>query len=247
MVARDHVGIDAAHSFGALETWNCRAMVCAVVLRGAAGSPACQPCIGRARIGEQRTQGRLVAGGCVRESPPPDGEIQLLGMKQIQPVFNQPGIGTVVVRFASMKPELDTLSAKQVPAELRRERNDDRGGHRDRLLWIVRQEGQQRFGQTCKIPARNVGLVAEGVASLVVDGAEDRAGIVGLHKRARPVIDSLARYRHVVCVHHAMDETHVHPLRDQRSLTLSHILQQSQEGLRGGHECGIVADDRVLR
>ena len=56
--------------------------------------------------------------------------------------LNQRGIVTVVVRFAATKPELDTLSAKQVPAELRRERNDDLGGHRDRSLGIIRQQRQ---------------------------------------------------------------------------------------------------------
>ena len=167
-------------------------------------------------------------------------------MKQGQPVLGQRDIGAVVVRFASTQPELGALSAEQVPAVLRRERNDDLGGHRHCLLGIVGQQGQQRFGQACQVPARDVGLVAEGVASLVVDGTEHCGGVVGLHEGARPVIDRLARYRHVVGVHHAMDETHVHPLRDQGRLTLGHGLQQRQEGLRCGCECVVVPRDRVL-
>ena len=105
MVAGDDVGIDAAHRLGALETCNCRAMLCADAFAGAAGSPAGQPCIRRARIGKQRAQRRVVAGSGVGEPPPPEGEIHPLGMKQSQPVFDQRGIGAVVVRFVSTQPE----------------------------------------------------------------------------------------------------------------------------------------------
>ena len=44
------------------------------------------------------------------------------------------------------------------------------------------------------------------------------AGIVGVHEGAGSEIDGLARHRHVVGVHHAMNEAHVHPARDQRRL-----------------------------
>ena len=53
-----------------------------------------------------------------------------------------------------------------------------------------------------------------------------------------PVIDRLARDRHVVGVHHAVDEADVHPLRDQRRLPLGHGLQQREERLRCGNELG---------
>ena len=46
----------------------------------------------------------------------------------------------------------------------------------------------------------------------MVDGAEDRARIVGFHERARPVIDGLARNGSVIRIHHAVDEAEEHPL-----------------------------------
>jgi len=55
---------------------------------------------------------------------------------------------------------------------LRRECNDGLGGHRHRLLAIIGQEGHERFGQVRQLPARDVWLVREGIASPVVDRAE---------------------------------------------------------------------------
>src|SRR5437762_12152102 len=99
-------------------------MLCAVALAVAARSPAGQPCIRRARIGKQRAQWHFVAGSGVSKPPPSKGEIHSFCMKQSQPVFDQRCIGAVVVRFASTQPELDALSAEQLPAVLRWERND---------------------------------------------------------------------------------------------------------------------------
>ena len=76
-------------------------MLCAVAFAGAAGAPAREPCIGCERIGKQSTQWRFVARSGVGESPPPEGEIHALGMKQGQPIVDQRGIGAVVIRFAS--------------------------------------------------------------------------------------------------------------------------------------------------
>ena len=44
-----------------------------------------------------------------------------------------------------------------------------------------------------------------------------------------------------------MDETDVHPLRDQRRLALGHVAQQREEALRRAGEVGIVSRDRVVR
>src|SRR6267154_1097328 len=72
-------------------------------------------------LGEQREQRRFVTGCGVGEPPPSERKVHPLGMKQRQPVLSQRGIGMIIVRLVSTQPELGALSAKQVPAVLRRE------------------------------------------------------------------------------------------------------------------------------
>ena len=62
------------------------------------------------------------------------------------------------------------------------------------------------LGQPRQVPLRDGRLVAEGVAPVLVDGAEHGRGIVGLQERAGPEVDRLPRDRHVVRVHHPVDE-----------------------------------------
>ena len=106
--------------------------------------------------------------------------------------------------------------------------------------WSSSIERQQRLGEARQVPLRHHRLVAVGVAPTAVDGAEDGGRVEGVHERARPVVDRLAGDRHVVGVHHAVDEPHEHPLRDQRGLRLDDAAEQRQRGplvagrLRGG-------------
>ena len=81
-------------------------------------------------------------------------------------------------------------------------------------------ERQQRLREPREIPLRDAGLVRVRVAAVMIDGAEHRVRIVFIHERARAVVDGLARDRHVVGVHHAVDEADAHPFRDQRRLAL---------------------------
>jgi hypothetical protein len=81
----------------------------------------------------------------------------------------------------------------------------------------------------------------------VVDRAEDGVGVEGLHEGAGAVVDGLARDRHVVGVHDAVDEADVHPLRDQPGLTLRHRVQQCQRLLRCVGQRRVVARDRVVQ
>ena len=127
------------------------------------------------RIGKQRAQRRFVAGSRVGEPPPREREIHALGVKQRQPVLGQRCIGDVVARSGSTQPELGALSAQQMPAVVRGERRRCTSlAIAIASLVIVGQQRQQRLGEPRKVPSRDVGLVAEGIAAVVVDRAEHR-------------------------------------------------------------------------
>ena len=48
-----------------------------------------------------------------------------------------------------------------------------------------------------------------------------------IHEGAWAVVDRLTRDRHIVGVHHAMDEAHMHPASNERRLLVAHALEQS--------------------
>ena len=73
--------------------------------------------------------------------------------------------------------------------------------------------------------------MAIAIATGLIDRAEHRIRIVDVHERARPIVDGLARDAHVVGVHHAMDETHKLPLRNQLGLTQGHGAQELRVAL----------------
>jgi len=104
------------------------------------------------------------------------------------------------------------------------------------------QEREQRFGEPGEVPLGDDRLVAVRVASGLVDGAEDRSRVVGLHEGARAVVDGLARDRHVVGVHDPVDEADEHPLRDQRRLRGD----DGVEELHSGGRVAVMPGDRVI-
>ena len=65
--------------------------------------------------------------------------------------------------------------------------------------------------------------------------------IVGVHERARAVVDRLAGDRHVVGVHHAVDEADQHPLRDQRRLPRATASQQREVAVGRAGQLRVVA------
>src|ERR1700722_2154960 len=71
-----------------------------------------------------------------------------------------------------------------------------------------------------------MGLVAVGVASMMVDRTEYLVRIVSLHKGTWPVVDGFARDRRIVGVHYAMDEAEEQPARDEGCLSRDHAIQQ---------------------
>ena len=70
--------------------------------------------------------------------------------------------------------------------------------------------------------------------------------MIGVHEGAGTVIDGLAADRHIVGVHHAVDETEAQPLRDQRRLPRDHRIQQCAIGIFGLRRIRVVPRDDVI-
>ena len=101
-------------------------------------------------------------------------------------------------------------------------------GQIDRPVLIRIEKRQQRLGQPRQVPRQDQRLVGIGIAPLPVDRGKHRARRIGFQKGAGAIVDGLARQRHVVGVHHAMDKADPHPLRDQPRLPRRHRIKQPQ-------------------
>ena len=110
--------------------------------------------------------------------------------------------------------------------------------------WIRSQQGKERLGIPGQIPLRDRGLGTEAIAPHRVYRREHCRRIVRLQESSRPVVDRLARERHVVGVHHAMDEAERHPLRNQPRLCRHHGRQQPQPIAL--HDLGVVPTTHVI-
>ncbi|MNV68816.1 hypothetical protein D3C71_1616890 [compost metagenome] len=88
------------------------------------------------------------------------------------------------------------------------------------------QQREQRLCKSCQIPGGDFRLIAIGIASALINGAEYCPGIVGIHKSTGTVIDRLPADRHIIGVHHAVDEANELPFGDQRSLPPAHFAKQ---------------------
>ncbi len=147
---------------------------------------------------------------------------------------------------AHVETELGERMGEPALLERGRERLEQGRGLGDRGVAVVVDQRQQGLGQAGQVPQRDGRLVAVGVATAVVDRAEHRRRVERLHEGTRPVVDRLAGDRHVVGVHHAVDEPDQHPPGDQVGLGVGHRSQQRQVrpfGLGGGR---VVALDRVV-
>ena len=94
--------------------------------------------------------------------------------------------------------------------------------------WSSCEQREQRLGEPREVPLGDDRLVAVGVAPGLVDRAVDRRRVEGVHEGARAVVDGLARDRHVVGVHHPVDEADQHPPGDQRRLRGHDRLEQRE-------------------
>ena len=183
------------------------------MLRGQPLLPAREP--GQQRIGylEQRFNSRAGARCCavpaggrsrqVRQPAKGQGEIQLVFFHKLKQFIGQ---RLVAIRQLS-QPQLAGEALAVLPGELTGESIDRRLGQGHRLILVRMQYRQQGLGQGGQVPVGNGWLVAEGVASGVIDGAVDLVAVKGIHERAGAVIDSLSRQQHIVGIHHPVDKS----------------------------------------
>ena len=80
-----------------------------------------------------------------------------------------------------------------------------------------------------------------------IDRAEGGRRIVGVEERAGTVVDGLAGNRHVVGVHHAVDEPDGEPPGHQLGLAADDSFEQGAVGVLGLGGRGIVAGDGMVR
>ena len=81
---------------------------------------------------------------------------------------------------------------------------------------------------------------------MMVNRTEDRRGVIRVQKGARAIVNGFARDRHVIGVHHPVNETPLHPARHQRGLRLTHSIQECQVRGRTLLQRRVMPRDRVI-
>ena len=108
------------------------------------------------------------------------------------------------------------------------------------------QQREQRLCESGQIPLGDRGLVCVSVTSVLIDGAELRGGIIGVHESTGAVIDRLSAQRHVVRIHYAMDEADVHPLGNQTRLTFDDGVKQREIRMLGRRQLWIMPLNGII-
>ena len=111
---------------------------------------------------------------------------------------------------------------------------------------VLCKQRQERLRQTGEVPLGDAWLVAVSVAPHVIDGAVDRPWVIDVHEGAGAVVDGLARYRHVVGVHDAMNEADEQPLRYKRCLARDHQVEEGAVPVRGVNRLWVMPRDDVI-
>jgi hypothetical protein len=143
---------------------------------------------------------------------PTEGQREVRGvlMHRLEQLADEVEIAVFIAGDSELVPH----AGKPMLLIARRKRGDRLARKFDRPLWVGIHERKQGLGEPGKIPLRNGRLIGVGVAPKFIDRAEGCRRIVRIHEGARTKIDGLSRKRSVVGVHHAMDETDMHPTRD---------------------------------
>ena len=211
---------------------------------GEAFAPALRPFVPRLGRVEQLPHLRGAAGRLCRGAHAPEGQSEV-GVVRGHGV--EQGLGQFGIRrLLGEQAELSLQAGDESLGEQGRVRVDHLAGNGHGALAVVGQQRQDRFRQPREVPGRDARLIGIGVAAAMVDGAEHRRRIVGVHEGAGAIVDGLAGDRGVVGVHHAVDETHQQPLRHEAGLARDHTLEEGAAWLGGGRRTGIVTCDRVV-
>src|SRR4029077_16380716 len=80
----------------------------------------------------------------------------------------------------------------------------------------------------------------------VIDGTVDRPWVIDVDEGAGAVVDGLARYRHVVGVHDAMNKADELPLCYKRCLARDHQVEEGAVPVRGVNRLWVMPRDDVI-
>ena len=100
------------------------------------------------------------------------------------------------------------------------------GGHFNGVVLCWVEEREDRFSKAREIPLRDAGLIGEGIAFSAVNGAEADVGVEVIEESAWPVVDGFSGEGHVVSVHDPVNESKLHPKRDESGLFLGCELKE---------------------
>ena len=170
--------------------------------------------------------------------------VREIRLRRPHPLQQRPG-QRLILRLFVEQPEFPPHPRDPVAPKALPEPSDRLVGQCDRRRLLRMEHRQQCLRKPRDIPLRDLRLIAIGVAPVAVDRAEHRRRIIRLHEGTRPVIDRLARERHVVRVHHPVHETHAHPLRHQARLPLAHRFEQGERQILRARELRVVPLRRV--
>ena len=185
----------------------------------------CQPCaptfgpgIKRCRVGKLRAGCPRIACRRIGQGAESQGEVSALFRHAAEQILDQRGVFRRALRNADLARKAIEIGGFKGRGE------GAKGGLRklQRGFFLFCQKRQQRFRKPRQIPLRHAWLIGIGIAPAMINGTQYRRRIIGIHEGAGAVINRLAADRHIVGIHHAMDEADMKPLRDQLSLTRNH-------------------------
>lgn len=184
---------------------------------GEAAVPPFRPDVVELGVRKERADERMVPESCGGESAESEREVNALTRKRVQEPVGEIEVGSLGL---PEQPELGAHAGKPGGIEpfVERFENSDRPGNGGLLIRV--NQGQQRLGEAGQVPTGDLGLLAESVAAATVDGAEDGGRVVGIEEGAGPIVDGLAGDGHIVGIHHAVDESDVHPAGNQLGLAV---------------------------
>ena len=130
--------------------------------------------------------------------------------------------------FSRGQSQLGPSTSQMMPRVALRKSAEDRHQLFNRLLLLVLHQRQQALRQSRQIPLGNGRLLGICVPPAMVDRTEHRVGVIDINKGAGAIVNRLARHRHVVGVHHTMNEADEHPAGNQAGLPLDHLLKEGQ-------------------
>ena len=248
MVAQDVFGIDRAHRRAAFGVDGS--------LLAQRGGVARRPGI-EGRAVEEEVAQRVVRGGNgiavgypsasplrgegfraaveVAQAAQEDRVVDMVLRQQLQRVHHERG------RFAARRQAELGGHALEVGAAERLRILADRAGR-----GFHRHQRHQRLGQLGEVPCRDVGLLVEGVAPAGVGMVADIAGVEGVEKAERAIVEREAEDGHVVGIHHPVREAHRLPLRHQLGGGERNLAQELGVGIGQRRQLGVVARDDVI-